>query len=585
MRRLSSVSLPTRQRGLAVLVLLALFATAAAFMLVSALNKGSVAFTLARAEKGRTALKDAKAALIAWSAAQALLGTTLRPGSLPCPDRNNDGIAEATCGSANRLGRLPYITLGIEPLYDASGELLWYGLSGNFRTTSTINSDTAGQLTIYNRDALGNETIAQSGTVAVLLAPGMRVGTQSRTWSGASCSATSDPCNTASNYLEGRNGDTTTTDYVTAAENLTDSVVAKLFNDQLLAITRDDLFAAVEPVIAARIERDIVRQYIYDSDTSLTDSSNQWSDTSSDRNKSRYFDAWGAFPFAAPFADPSTSSFAGQASPATHEGLLPVVNSMTLVGGANYTWTLGSGTVVDISGSGAISSFNCGATTSASLKCNITSSGFISQPTFRMSGTVANVGRAFVQLPRLSDVSCSSCGAGLSARRLSGGLTSAGAGIVSLTATMPFSFGGTTVTITITNSNLIDSPLISTTDGFSGWFNTNGWYKQTYYAVSPGYVPGGAGNCNPSSSPYCLTVDNLAAPTGNKRAIVILAGRSLSGAARPNSNPADYLEGKNDPTTTNISTGDYAFEHSLRASTTVAGTPVAINDRVIVVAP
>jgi len=127
------------------------------------------------------------------------------------------------------------------------------------------------------------------------------------------------------------------------------------------------------------------------------------------------------------------------------------------------------------------------------------------------------------------------------------------------------------------------SALTSTTStDVAGWYNINQWYKQTYYAVSPSYAPGGAGTCNSA----CLSVYSLpspyANPTTDTRAILILAGRSLSDATRPNSTPSDYLEGKNDPSVTNISTGDYVFEHGL-AKTTSSGA--AINDRVIVVGP
>ncbi len=568
MHRPRSVHLPARQRGLALLVLLALFATAAAYLLVSSLNKGSVALSLAKAEKNRAVLQEAKAALIAWSASQVLTAT--RPGTLPCPDRNNDGVAEPTCGSANRLGRLPYNTLGIGELRDASGELLWYGLSGNFRNyTGTHNSDTQGTLTISGLAPATN-------AVAVVLAPGLRLGTQDRGWTGASCSLTTDPCNIASNYLEGINGDTTTTDYVAAIENLTDSVTANLFNDQLLVITREDLLSAVEPVIAARIQRDIVLQYIYNSDASLTDSGNVWSDTATNRNKSRYFDAWGGFPFAATFANPGSSSFTGVAN--TYEGLFPVVDPGTL------TWTTGSGySIAKTGGTGTVvGTPSCAATTAINLICSITWSGFGTAPVITMYGAVNNVGLGFVQLPQLSDVSIGS--GSLTNRTLTGslpGTPNVSAGRVTLVATLPtnFSFFNKTSTVTISNANLIASPLISIvlTD-VAGWFNYNQWYKQSYYAVSPGYAPGGGGACG-----TCLSVYNLSSPYANPttdtRAILILAGRSLSGTTRPNSTLSDYLEAKN------ASTGDYQFEHGLAKTTLVAGSSTAINDKVIVVAP
>ncbi len=563
--------LPERQRGAALLILLALFATAAAYMLVSSLSKSGAALTLARFEKNRAVMQEAKAALIAWAASQAL--TASIPGALPCPDRDNDGIAEATCSSANRLGRLPYKTLGIGELRDASGELLWYGLSGNFRNyTGTVNSDTQGTITVSGLTPATN-------VVAVVLAPGARLdlsalapNRQDRSPAGTSCNSSTQPCNIAANYLEDINGDTNTNDYIAAAENLTiSSQLPYPFNDQLLVITQQDLLSIVEPVVAARIQRDIVRQYIYDpTDTST---STQWSDVAGP-NKSRYFDAWGSFPFAATFANPGgpNSIFTGQATPTpTYEGLLPVVSNL------NYAWSVPS---IQTGGAGTVNSASCSATTASNLICSVSyHTGAI---TIRMSGTVSNVGLSFVQLPRLSDVSPG--GGTLSLRSLSGSLNSAGEGIVVLDATLPATTGLKTVIITI--SSPITSPLINPIDPYAGWFNNNEWYKQTYYAVSPGYAPGGAPGVPPCVSPVCLSVNNLAPPKANPttdtRALIILAGRSLSGASRPNGNLSDYLEAKN------ASTGDYSFEHGLGKTTTVAGPPVAvkaINDRVIVIAP
>ncbi len=446
--------------------------------------------------------------------------------------------------------------------------MLWYAVSADFRrrTSNIINSNTQGQLSISGLAPASN-------AIAVVLAPGARLGSQNRTPDEATCTANnnkSQPCNTALNYLEDINGIADTTSFVSKIENLTDSAVANLFNDQLLAITHQDLFSVVEPVVAARIERDIVRQFIYDpSDTST---STLWNDTAG-ANKSRYFDAWGAFPFAAQLTDPSNSNFTGQAG--TYEGLLP------LVPGINYTWN--SGSVVQTGGSGSLSSTSCNtANSGADLRCNISySSG---APRIRMTGTVDKIGRSFAQLPRVSDVSCW-IGCSLSSRSLSGSLDSTGTGTIMLDATLPDSSGSKTVTVNINNGGLFVTALASTAStDIAGWFNNNEWQMLTYYAVSPGYAPGGAGSCNPSTSPKCLTVNNLAppylSPKTDTRAIIILAGRSLStNPSRPNSNRNDYLEAKN------ASTGDYDFEHGLGKTTTVAGAPVAINDRVIIIAP
>ena len=62
------------------------------------------------------------------------------PGYLPCPDLDDDGWAESTCGSQNgdsgqaqRLGRLPWKTLGLADLRDGSGERLWYAVSSKYK--------------------------------------------------------------------------------------------------------------------------------------------------------------------------------------------------------------------------------------------------------------------------------------------------------------------------------------------------------------------------------------------------------------------------------------------------------------------
>ena len=556
MRRPPRITLPARQSGAALLILLALFATAAIYMLVSSLNKGSVALSLARSEKDRAVMQEAKAALIAWAAAQAL--TAARPGGLPCPDRNNDGNAEGSCGSTNRLGRLPYKTLGIGELRDSSGELLWYGLSSNFRNTGTVNSDRQGTITVSGLTPATN-------AVAVVLAPGTRLGTQDRSPGGTACNSDTQPCNNAINYLEGINGDNVdTATYVAATENLTDSVTANLFNDQLLVITQQDLMSIVEPVVAARIERDIVRQYIYDA--SDTSPSTQWSDTPGP-NKSRYFNAWGGFPFAAPFTDPSDSDFIG--SPATYEGLLPVDPQ-------TYTWSSGSAAWIPGGTGFAVPFFGC--STGDDLICTflITLAG---APRIRMSGTVNNVGRSFAQLPRLSDVTCSGC----TERSVSGSLNSTGAGIVTLEVRLPNSLFGALVSIKIRAPE--SSPLTDSGDSFAGWFIDNRWYRDTYYAVSPGYAPAGGGSCN-ATSPKCLSVNNLVPPntnpTTNTQAIIVLAGRSLNGTSRPSSTVSNYLEGLNAITAQNMVTGNYTFESGLGK---VTSTGAAINDRVIVVAP
>jgi hypothetical protein len=121
----------------------------------------------------------------------------------------------------------------------------------------------------------------------------------------------------------------------------------------------------------------------------------------------------------------------------------------------------------------------------------------------------------------------------------------------------------------------------STTNPNIAWFLSNQWYRQTYYAISPGFAPGGvpSGNpavCNPlPGTPSCLTVNNLPpsfVQKNDKQAILVFAGRALDGQTRPSGSPSNYLEGQN------ATPADLIFEHR-------AGTATTINDRVVVVSP
>ena len=85
------------------------------------------------------ALAQAREALLAY-AADRPINAAVGPGYLPCPDLDDDGWAEATCGSQNgdsgqadRLGRLPWKTLGVPDLRDGYGERLWYAVSSKYK--------------------------------------------------------------------------------------------------------------------------------------------------------------------------------------------------------------------------------------------------------------------------------------------------------------------------------------------------------------------------------------------------------------------------------------------------------------------
>lgn len=193
-----------------------------------------------RDEITASALARAKEALLAYAAARPV-DEIVGPGYLPCPDLDDDGWAEATCGSLNgetgqaqRLGRLPWKTLGLPDLRDADGERLWYAVSSKHKGLLNCAASPAcldmgpeaaiGTITV--RDARGNvlhdgtssSTHAPGigGAVAIVLAPGAPLrrwqgSMQRRTCEGGACNplghcVTSPPtltpkCN-AENYLD-----------------------------------------------------------------------------------------------------------------------------------------------------------------------------------------------------------------------------------------------------------------------------------------------------------------------------------------------------------------------------------------------
>ncbi|MBW8078204.1 MAG: hypothetical protein GJU76_09055 [Gallionella sp.] len=225
------------QRGASLMVMLVILVIGVAALLVGSLN--SSALNNSRQQQTAAALAQAKDALIGRAAADISV-----PGSLPCPDNNDDGSADSLGVSdcTRYIGRLPWRTLGLTELRDGSGEHLWYALSRNFRDypSNHINSDTQGTLNVTGTQTANN-------LVAIVFSAGDPLSGQSRSPSNmAVCATTSTTvaeslC--ASNYLEGSNANpspaaTPNVNYQTAATST--------FNDQLIFITQDQLFPPVE---------------------------------------------------------------------------------------------------------------------------------------------------------------------------------------------------------------------------------------------------------------------------------------------------------------------------------------------------
>jgi hypothetical protein len=199
----------------------------------------SVALYNRQVKHDEAVLSQAMDALIGRAVADAN-----RPGSLPCPDTNDDGVAEIFAGShcPSYIGRLPWRTLGLPDPRDASGERLWYSLSSRFRDNSTaepINTDTkvTPQVNVY----LGSTaTLLTNEPVAVIFAPGSVVGAQVRDAASK---------NNPANYLEsgaGWDNASATGPYLIAQPSDT-------MNDRLRIITTAELLTPVERRAAQEI--------------------------------------------------------------------------------------------------------------------------------------------------------------------------------------------------------------------------------------------------------------------------------------------------------------------------------------------
>lgn len=251
-----------KQRGLALLVLVFFLALTATAYLVRSLDSNAIKVT--RDKKSAIALAEAKDALIGF-AAGINLGASRRPGDLPCPDTNDDGQAEASCNTAtSRLGRLPWRTLGLPDLRDATGERLWYAVSNNFKNSTRtncpspgsagcLNSDTAGTITLRNTNGtILNNGATGTGVVAVIFSVGPPITrsdgvVQDRTCGGCSLNAV--------NYLDISAGE----DNANFVDSTTDGFILGpvanasgdlAVNDSLMVIAIQDIMPKLEQRVA-----------------------------------------------------------------------------------------------------------------------------------------------------------------------------------------------------------------------------------------------------------------------------------------------------------------------------------------------
>jgi hypothetical protein len=112
------------------------------------------------------------------------------PGRLPCPYDEVDGYSTGASASeaiCNEVGRLPRLTVQLnfeEEAKDATGEYLWYAVSGEFRNIAprdfgvstngdnVVNSNSLGTISIFDQTGALIYAGDTDGVAAVIIAPG-----------------------------------------------------------------------------------------------------------------------------------------------------------------------------------------------------------------------------------------------------------------------------------------------------------------------------------------------------------------------------------------------------------------------------
>jgi len=323
------------------MLVVAVVVMGAALIIVKTLNAAT--WRADRLRVTNAAITKAKEALVARAVTD-----DNRPGSLPCPDTDDDGVAQLFAGNQcpNYVGRLPWRTLELPDLRDAEGERLWYVLSPTHRDHSAaepINSNTAGAITVS-----GATPSAQ--VLAVLISPGRPLiregaaGMQARDCPGN--------CTVASNYLDFAGGVDNAAGVVGGVINVASAAETASFNDQLLAIHADDIM----PLVEKRAGREISLAL-----------------------RARY-DAWqaatgkGFYPWAAPLNDPANP---GPGVDGTLHGHLPGTP-------APLVWTSASANLGSCVGVGT-----------PTLTCNAV----VGLALLNITGRVGGIATAFTEAP------------------------------------------------------------------------------------------------------------------------------------------------------------------------------------------
>jgi hypothetical protein len=526
-----------RQRGAALILFLTVVVVGVAWYAVGALGKVPVATAEREAITG-VALRNAKEALLSYVAQHAARSDTADPGQMPCPESltlaNPPGESAASCSAtAVVVGRLPWRTLGVDPIRDGSGEPLWYVMRG-FRD-APINFASAGQLT-YNG----------SMVVALIIAPGVPISTSGTAPSG--CTSQNQMVSTRNtatlvpaNFLECGVGGT-----------ITSPGSAAWTNDRVIAITATEWADAISGAVADRLQRQVApAMYDFYNTTSLS--------------------SWGTrfFPNSSIFNTPTGTDLCGDLN--NFEGMPPVAS--VALGTCDTDWTGGSA-----SGLGMILGFDGCTVFTTLMRCEFTVLlGGIVTP--RISATAPRIGQSFrrVDTSQITYQICNAfgaCGSQIAAT------TSGYSGSVSSgTGNGTFSFNVTLPTLSIANTVRVRIPhptdaLLA--DSRSAWYVNHDWGRYTYYGVARPASSQPLGTCTPGGTVTdCLTVNGMPSPNNDKRVVLLLGGRIMPGKTWTSTDPTNYFEMLSGASPTAVANNTTLADRNYTASTVTS----TFNDR------
>jgi hypothetical protein len=512
-------------------------------------------------DKTYHALREAKIALISWSAAHPYW-----PGIMPFPDRketsnpNYDGKSDCVTNGLNvshLLGKLPLsgdapcITpqqgLSVE-LIDSESERLWYAVSMNLirtngtNTTPVINPGIANTplhpwLKVLDR----NGNLISDRVAVVIIAPGAPLAGQNRSSSVPNPSEYLDSFKMGANVYSNADYDNFDEDFIMGEDSRhlsnIDTSLAKpyYFNDKLIYITIDELMAALESRALQEARQQLKNYYL----TSNTLPDNRF------------------YPYAAKLGETGNMCKDGELS-----GLLPMQPPSASCT-SNQTCSLSFSTtqVMFTSSSPFAYSSGTGGCSDSGSTCTCTGAGSCSTVTppakaftcddngvCTSSGAAPGGSFTFSYIPNSPDVTdvTGACAGG------NGSVTCNGFG----------DFSSPRSSCSHSRPGLANLPR---------WFSVGLWQQYIYYSI--------ASDCT-SVTTGCKATGLTVGARNNVDAVVIAAGSELpkteaklTAQTRPSNNVVDYLDSIEN------TDNDLVYDG--------AGTPrnSTYNDQVIIVAP